>query len=292
MKGIDISSYNGSVDFRKVKNSGIEAVIIKATEGVNYVDSKLEEYYTGASNAGLKVGFYHFMSEKTDPSAQAEDFWNSIKGKNFSIIPALDVEVNNLNRTASQITDRCLQFLNRFKNLSGYDCMIYTGAYFGRDSLDSRVKSHKGWIAHYGVSKPMETGFPVVGHQYSESGIVSGISGNCDLDNFTNGILIGSGSSSSSSGYSQKVADLQRIAGVTVDGIYGPQTDNAIKHLIAGIDYHTPELTKWIQSILGITADGIFGSTTESYVKRWQSAHGLTVDGIAGYNTIKSLALA
>ena len=135
----------------------------------------------------------------------------------------------------------------------------------------------------------METGFTVVGHQYSENGRVPGIKGNCDLDNFTDEILI---KGKNLKLFSEKVAQIQRIAGITVDGIYGPQTDNAIKHLIAGIAYHTPDLTKWIQLRLGITADGIFGPDTESHVKGWQQDHGLTVDGIAGYNTIKSLALA
>ena len=75
MKGIDISNHNGSIDFLKVKNSGIEVVIIKATEGIDWIDSKLDVYYNSALNVGLKIGFYHFMSEKTNPSKQAEDFF-------------------------------------------------------------------------------------------------------------------------------------------------------------------------------------------------------------------------
>ncbi len=78
----------------------------------------------------------------------------------YNCIPALDIEVNNYGRSAGEITDRCLKFLNRFKELSGIDCMIYTGGYFGRDNLDGRIKGYKGWIAHYGVDYPMDTGFP------------------------------------------------------------------------------------------------------------------------------------
>lgn len=288
MKGIDISVHNGTIDFNSVKTSGIEAIIIKATEGVNFKDSRLEEHYNGAKEKGMKIGFYHFMSEKTDPAQQVVDFWNSIKNKVFDIYPVLDIEVNNYKRTASQITDRCLAFLNKFKEISGYDCIIYTGGYFGRDNLDGRIKSYKAWIAHYGVSKPMETGFTkVVGHQYSECGRVSGISGSCDLDNFTDEILI-----KQRSNYSQKVYDIQRIAGCTVDGIYGPETDNAIRGLIAGIKYRTPALTRWIQRILGISVDGIYGPDTEAHVREWQKSHGLEQDGVAGYNTIKSMTLS
>ena len=70
------------------------------------------------------------------------------------------------------------------------DCMVYTGGYFGRDNLDSRVKKYPGWIAHYGVDKPMETGFNVIGHQYTETGRVNGISGNVDLNNFSKNIFL------------------------------------------------------------------------------------------------------
>lgn len=89
-----------------------------------------------------------------------------------------------------------------------------------------------------------------------------------------------------------KIAELQRIVCVEADGIYGPETDNAIRGLIAGIDYRTPKLTKWIQARVGCNVDGIYGQVTADAVKGWQSSHDLVVDGIAGYNTIKSLALA
>lgn len=90
-----------------------------------------------------------------------------------------------------------------------------------------------------------------------------------------------------------KIAELQRICGVDDDGIWGPVTDNAVRNLpLAGLPYCTPQLTTWIQLRLGCNPDGVFGSVTADAVKGWQSSHGLTVDGIAGYNTIKSLALA
>ena len=298
MKGIDISTHNGSIDFNAVKNSGVEVVIIKATEGVDFVDNRLQEHYVKASSTGLHIGFYHFMSEKTNPVQQANDFWDAIKDKKFDVIPCLDIEVNNYGRSAAEITDRCLQFLNQFKLISGYDCMIYTGGYFGRDNLDSRIKCYPGWIAHYGVDYPMDTGFPLVGHQYTETGRVNGINGNVDINNFNEGIFLGNAVAVNNTtnqpiGGNSKIAELQRICGVDDDGIWGPVTDNAVRNLpLAGLPYHTPELTKWIQARVGCTVDGIFGQVTADAVKGWQSSHGLVVDGIAGYNTIKSLALA
>ena len=298
MRGIDISNNDGYIDFNAVKNSGVEIIIIKATEGVNYVDPMLENYYANARELGFNIGFYHFMSEKTDPVRQAEDFFNSIRNKSYNCLPALDIEVNNYGRSAGEITDRCLAFLNRFRELSGIDCMIYTGGYFGRDNLDSRIKGYKGWIAHYGVDYPMDTGFPLVGHQYTETGRVNGVNGNVDINNFNEGIfldiqVVASDTTNHPIGRNSKIAELQRICGVDDDGIWGPITDNAVRNLpLAGLPYHTPQLTKWIQARVGCDVDGVFGPVTADAVKGWQSSHGLVVDGIAGYNTIKSLALA
>lgn len=297
MKGIDVSSHNGNINFQEVKNSGVEVVIIKATEGVDFIDSMVNQHYTGAKSVGFNIGFYHFMSEKTNPTRQAEDFYNCIKDKSYNVMPTLDIEVNNYGRSAAQITDRCLEFINRFKELSGQDVMIYTGGYFGRDNLDSRIKCYPGWIAHYGVSQPMNTGFRVVGHQYTEAGRVNGVNGNVDLNNFNESILLGNAvvvnNATTQHPIGGKIAELQAICGVTVDNVWGPVTDNAVRNLpLAGLPYCTPDLTRWIQLRLGCNPDGIFGQATEAAVKEWQANHGLAVDGIAGYNTIKSLALA
>ncbi|GAA0856890.1 hypothetical protein GCM10008916_08320 [Clostridium nitritogenes] len=190
LKGIDISVHNGEINWREIKNSDVKVVIIKATEGVDFVDKMLENHYKGANSIGLSVGFYHFMSEKTSPLQQARDFWNAIKDKKFNVLPCLDIEVNEYKRSRTQISDRCIEFLEEFKRISGYDCMIYTGGFFGRDLLDDRVKKYPGWIAHYGVNKPMQTGFKVVGHQYTEDGKTTGVKGDVDLNNFYDGIFI------------------------------------------------------------------------------------------------------
>ncbi|EPY2294030.1 GH25 family lysozyme [Clostridium sporogenes] len=250
-KGIDISMHNGTVNFSAVKSSGCNIVIIKATEGVDYVDPYLNTHYNGAKAQGMNIGFYHFMSEKTDPSQQAVDFWDSIKGKQFNIIPVLDIETNNMGRSAKQISDRCIQFLTKFKSISGMDCIIYTGGYFGRDNLDSRVKKYKGWIAHYGVNTPMETGFSVVGHQYTEDGRINGISTRVDMNNFTDGIFIGK---------AIKPVETKEMK---------------IQKMLVTIGY----------PIGSSGIDGIIGNGTITAIKAFQKDCNLAADGIVGANT-------
>lgn len=316
LKGIDISMHNGTVDFVKVKNAGHKVVIIKATEGVDYVDPYLEKHYNGAKAQGLEIGFYHFMSEKTSPTQQAVDFWNAIKDKKMTVIPTLDIETNNMGRTKTQISDRCVEFLNKFKSLSGLDCMIYTGGFFGRDNLDNRVKKYLGWIAHYGVSKPMETGFKVIGHQYTETGTIGGISGKFDLNNFEDGVVITADKPAqkpttptpnkpqlweqSISGDEVKALQTelnkQFKAGLTVDGYFGESTLKAcplMKERAKG------NLTKLVQKrlinrgydslVIAGGADGVFGSATTNAIKALQKNKGLQVDGIVGQDTWKAL---
>lgn len=313
LRGIDIANCDGNINFDKVKNDGVEVVIIKATEGVNFKDSSLENNYKGAKAQGFNLGFYHFMSEKTSPTQQAIDFWNAIKDKEFNIFPCLDIETNNMNRSCKEISDRCIEFLEEFKRLSGYDCMVYTGGYFGRDNLDDRVKKYKGWIAHYGVDKPMETGFKIVGHQYSETGKVDGINANVDLDNFTENIFINSVKKVATkevvekelydlSIQGQEVAALQRELNkqfnvrLKEDGLFGLDT---LKACVTVKEGARGNLTWLIQQRLlnrGYTslkdnggADGTFGEGTEQAIMNLQKNKGLVIDGIVGKDTWKAL---
>lgn len=303
IKGIDISNHQPSVDFNALKNS-VQVVIMKATEGVTYKDPLLESHYQKAKAAGFPVGFYHFMSESTSPSQQAEAFYNAIKDKQYEILPCLDIETNNQNKSALQITDRCLEFLNKFKELSGIDCMIYTGAYYGRDNLDSRSKGYKAWIAHYGVSSPMTTGFnDVVGHQYTSSGNVHGINGNVDLNNFTEGIFINRQQTTvgqpkqeiDTSGWVarlQSECNAQGFSKQVVDNIPGSITLSGCPTLKIGASGKITKLLQERLNALGFNcglADGVFGEKTGAAVIAFQASRGLTQDGIIGQNTWRKL---
>ncbi|MGM9977830.1 MAG: GH25 family lysozyme [Clostridium sp.] len=317
MKGIDVSNNNGGIDFLKVKNTGIEVIIIKATEGVDWIDPYLEKHYNGACGKGFSIGFYHFMSEKTNPSKQAEDFYNAIKDKEYNVLPCLDIETNNYGRTPKEITDRCLEFLRRFKELSGLDCMIYTGGYFGRDNLDSRIKNYKAWIAHYGVETPMDTGFSnVVGHQYTENGYAEGV-GKVDMNNFTEGIFIEKTNISINNTNSsinknvdwlfeyleswdwkawvmelQSECNAQGFSNQPVDGICGAKTLTGCPTLKIGAKGNITKLLQRILKAYGIAnlkIDGVFGEETKKAVVAYQKLKGLVADGIVGPNTWRAL---
>ena len=184
MKGIDISNYQGNVDFRKVKASGVEIVILKSTEGRTWKDSNFSIYYAGAIAAGLKVGVYHYLRNNSSQD-EVDNFLSVVGNRKFDCKICIDMEEDF--GSVSQNSKRVRGFAD-ILIAKGYEVALYTGEYFYRDNLNSSVKDIPVWIAHYGVSNPDISTY--AGHQYTETGRVNGICGDVDMNNFNNSILL------------------------------------------------------------------------------------------------------
>lgn len=193
LKGIDISNWDGTVDFDKVKKDDIDVVYIKATEGNFFVSPTFKIQYAGAKAARLSIGFYHLFRPSTEEDAlsQAEHFCSTINGKSYNCKLALDLEVNNkLDKdTLSKLADI---FLKEVKKLTGKEVVIYTYTNFAKFNLTTLLSSYPVWIADYKTTTPASN--PIwdswIGFQYSDSGLVKGINGYCNLNVFTNEILL------------------------------------------------------------------------------------------------------
>lgn len=294
MNVIDIYSGQGNIDFNKVKAFGIEGVIIKATEGITYDDPTLKSYYNGAKAAGLNVGFYHYM-RMNDADKEAEHFINVTNGLNPDFKYVIDVEWEMLMENSSDTTARVRKFAD-YMNSKGKEVMIYSYTWFYNNILKSMTDIPL-WIAEYEVSKP-NISASYIGWQYSCKGGVSGISGNVDLNKFTDGIYLSSYEKIKSKVYiNENVKTLQQLcnrlnvydergAVIDVDAIIGPHTRFAVSHLpLCGIPYRQVYATYYIQKRVNTTIDGIFGNMTDSAVKKWQRNYGLTIDGIVGPKT-------
>ena len=308
MRGIDVSNHNGTINWSKVKQSDIEAVYIKATEGTTYRDGWLDNHYNGAKSVNLYTGFYHFLVGTSQPETQAENFWNSIKSKKSDLLPCLDIEMPGFS-----VDNYAIRFINKFKELSGLSMVIYTGAYFSRDNLPLEIKqNYPLWLAHYGV-EPWKSnlvtlaGFTILaGHQYTEKGHINGINTNVDMNVFNESIFLDKSNISinntdssdwlaeylKSWNWSEWVGKLQRTIGVNVDKIVGPITLKACTLLKKGM---YGELVRRLQEVLkayGFNCgdiDGIFGDNTYNAVVAFQKSRGLAIDGVVGYNTWKAL---
>ena len=299
MKGIDISSYQQNVDFVKVKNSGVEIVYIKATEGITYSNPLLKSQYAGAKAAGLKVGFYHYL-RANNPMLEAKYFLSTINGLSANCKYAIDVEVA-LGQALTKVSSNVRIFAN-YLIANKKEICIYTGDYFYANNLNSSVKDIPLWVAHYGVSKPDAVNY--IGFQYSASGSINGINGAVDLDEFSSGIFLSSISPVSVSAVIKAFQHAANLIGLTdkngdklvEDGIVGNYTTQVITKVLIANGAHN-ELVRWIQQRLialefsvGTTgADSYFSVNTLAGVKLFQASKGLVADGIVGLLTITQL---
>ncbi|TNJ68239.1 glycoside hydrolase [Paenibacillus hemerocallicola] len=183
---IDVSKWQGVIDWAAVAASGVKGVMIKATEGIGYTDPLFRSHYAGATDAGLAVGFYHYCHPETPNTAarEAEDFLAAVTGLPVTLPYALDVEGEAADLGPSRLTDWCHGWLETVEQRSGHRVMIYSGASFARSYLGSKLARWPLWVAHYKVNQPMANGTwdRWAMFQYSESGRVGGIAGNVDLN--------------------------------------------------------------------------------------------------------------
>ena len=194
-QGIDVSEWQGNIDFKKVKEAGIEVVYIRAGQGFSYKDSKFERNYEEAKKNGLKVGVYHYVTARSEEDAkiQAKFFVSLISKKQIDCKLAMDFEsFGNLNN--SEINKVALTFLEEVKKLSGKDVIVYSNTYNAKYTFSKEVAKYPLWVAQYGLSQPQDNGKwnSWEGYQYSSTGRVNGISGNVDMDKYTINILLSS----------------------------------------------------------------------------------------------------
>jgi lysozyme len=198
LNGIDVSSYQGTVNWTSVKNAGYSFGFAKATEGTTYTDADFSKNWANMKSAGLIRGAYHYGHPSISATAQAQYFVNAINaagGYNdtSSLQLVLDLEDND-GLSSSEVWTWVQAFMAEIKSLTGKPGIIYTGYYFWVDDVgnpDNNLDCPL-WIADYGVSSPM---VPAAWStwtfwQYSDSGSVPGVSGDVDLDYFNGSLTV------------------------------------------------------------------------------------------------------
>lgn len=186
IKGIDISHWNGSIDFDKVKASGVEFVLIKAggSDKGFYTDPMFITNYNKAKAAGLFVGAYYFAGKNfrgvEAGMADAHRFIAILNGLKFEYPVYVDIEAQE-NRYKEQITDAAIAFCNMLES-AGYFVGIYASDIAGfKNKLNhDRIKSYAHWVARYGEEPEVCKNYGI--WQYSSKGRVPGIIGSVDLD--------------------------------------------------------------------------------------------------------------
>lgn len=192
-RGIDVSEFQGTINYSAVRAAGIDVVYIRSSEGTNFIDPYFKTNYENAKANGLKVGFYHYVTARsTELAVQEADFFASvIEGTSPDCKLAMDFEYFGglSNEEVNQIS---LAFLTRLEEVTRKEVVVYSDAYNAGNVFDSTISNYPLWVADYFVSEPApNNNWSVwVGFQYSDVGNIPGINGNVDLDQYTDGILL------------------------------------------------------------------------------------------------------
>ncbi len=182
-QGIDVSHYQGEVDWAAVKAAGITFAIAKATQGASEVDPRFTQNWAGIKAAGLVRGAYHFFDPSVNAETQAENFIATVQLEAGDLPPMLDIEVSE--GVSAEGIDADIQvWLTKVADAYGITPIIYSDLSFIRDNLASGFSAYPLWLADYSATPPTAPGDwdAWLIWQYSQSGSVSGVDGNVDRD--------------------------------------------------------------------------------------------------------------
>ncbi len=193
MAGIDVSHYQGTINWNSVAAAGKEFAFVKATQGVDYVDSMFLTNVTGAHAAGLLTGTYHYATPYTggamDAAQEAADYAAAISPylTDGYLRPVLDIE-SGYALGKSVLSNWINVFQSTMVTLTGYEPIIYCNSNYASNYFDISIANYDLWIARWSTTEPTSSTCGVWDDwsfwQYSDSGSVSGISGAVDLNYF------------------------------------------------------------------------------------------------------------
>lgn len=193
--GIDVSKHQGNIDWTKVKTSDVKFAMIRCgyrgyTEGNLNEDIQFINNVKGAYNNGIKIGLYFYSSAINEKEAIEEanfvlDLIKKYGIKKYITYPiTIDIEdfegTRNYSLTVQERTNVVKAFCNTIKN-AGYKPMLYSYTYFLEEKLNmNQLSNFDTWIADYYGNTWYNRPYTI--WQYTDKGVINGISGNVDLN--------------------------------------------------------------------------------------------------------------
>ncbi len=218
-KGIDVSHFQGVVDWRRVRKTGAVFAFAKATEGINTTDSAFANNWNGMADAGIIRGAYHFYSASRDAAQQAQHFIDVLGTiEADDLPPVLDLEdrlgIAKNGITKAQLINSVNTFLRIIEDAYGIPPIIYADPSFWKQYMTPDYGDYPLWIANPHVARPIipSDWDTYTFWQYENRGRVDGIAPGTNVDlnyfngsvqdliNFARGIDSSSGGGTGSSG--------------------------------------------------------------------------------------------
>ncbi|MCW2973577.1 MAG: glycoside hydrolase family 25 [Thermoleophilia bacterium] len=190
VKAIDVSKWQGDIDWPKVAATGVQVAYIKATEGTDYTNANYAKDRAAANANGITIGAYDFAQPGTaggveaNARAEAEHFLAEAKVQKGDMAPVLDLEsANGLSK--ADISAWASTWADTVKAATGVQPTMYVSPSFADAHLDPAAASKFNlWVAHWDTDNPrVPSGFDGWKvHQYTSDGSVDGIAGRVDMD--------------------------------------------------------------------------------------------------------------
>ncbi len=248
-KGIDVSTWQGNINFNKVKRDGIDFVIIRAGYGIGHKDKWFNENYRKAKEAGLHVGayWYSYADSVSEVIREARSCVDVLRGKQLDYPVYYDLEERSqLNRGKSFCSSLVTNFCNELEK-SGYYAGFYMSLSAAEHYITSEVRNRYAfWVAQWSSSCDYEGQYGL--WQYSSEGNVSGIAGRCDMDisyiDYPSRIKSGGfngyrkGSKTVKQTPKPKRKTVDELAREVLKGLWGNGDDRVKKLTKAGYDYN------------------------------------------------------
>lgn len=185
--GIDVSKWQPKIDWMRAKRDGLTFVFIKATEGVDLVDPKYQEYTHESMQAGFIQGVYHYYLPRQNPIAQAKHFCQTVKLSEGNLPPVIDLE-EMVGKDREGFEKNLQIFIDSVEIHFKVQPILYASRNYYVAFLKEKFSQYPLWIANY--QKRPEDSTEDIGKewlfwQFSNTGRVKGIEGNVDLNVFS-----------------------------------------------------------------------------------------------------------
>lgn len=285
--GIDVSHYQGDVNWFSVKRSAVKFAYAKATEGSTSVDSHFRQNWARIQEAGLYRGAYHFARPGGDPEAQAVHFASVVGPLGFcDLPPVLDLEEAD-GHEGPYVLNWALAFMAKAEALFGRQLIVYTGAFWRGPMGNPKhafFRDRLLWLAAY-VSRPVVpaswdhwTFWQYSEGQHNAPVDIAGVAP-CDQNRFAG-----------------TEADLDRLCEPS-PVVATPATPAPVGSQWPGLHFVWPStpaimgppVKMWQERVSAcgfpVTLDGVYGPESKAACRAFQRDHGLVADGIVGPRT-------
>ncbi|RCS22982.1 glycosyl hydrolase [Phyllobacterium salinisoli] len=188
--GVDVSRWQGEIDWEKLRTQGANFAYIKATDGGDHLDPMFRKNWRRAHEAGLRRGAYHFFYWCRTAGEQADWFIRNVPKVKGALPPVIDVEWNGESRCSQRVSrkkvlEKMQVFMDKLERHYGQRPIIYTAPDFYRDNLRGEFLDYPFWLR--AVAEHPSKVYPGrkwLFWQYSGSGLSHGVDGRIDLNAF------------------------------------------------------------------------------------------------------------